>query len=72
MNLNLCDLIIAFGFDKFAIFEINCFMQMNDGNINYLNSPLKSNITSCAVNAKSKTYTLGTSDGRVSRGIYKN
>lgn len=45
---------------------------MNDGNINYLNSPLKSNITSCAVNAKSKTYTLGTSDGRVSRGIYKN
>lgn len=39
--------------------------------INYLISPLKTNITTCSVNAKNKIYTLGSSDGRISRGIYK-
>ena len=72
MNLNLCDLIIAFGSDHFAILEINCLMNMNDNNINYLLCALRSNITTCAVNAKNKIYTLGSSDGRISRGIYKN
>lgn len=72
MNLNLCDLIIAFGNEKFAIFEVNCLANMNDNNINYLSCSLHSNITTCAVNARSKIYTLGSSDGRISRGIYKN
>ena len=72
MNLNLCDLIIAYGDDKFAILEINCIPRMNDNDINYLGCTLRTNITSCAVNSKTKTFILGSSDGRVQRGVYKN
>lgn len=45
---------------------------MTDSCINYLSSNLRTNITTCSVNAKNKIYTLGSSDGRISRGIYKN
>lgn len=35
MSLDLCDLIIAFEFDYFTIFEINCLNNMNDSMIHY-------------------------------------